>query len=300
MRTLLYDPTLDLILDDTHLTLLTRQLAYLTSIPGGIDLDGHHYSWQSRAEWRAMLGWSIHRISRVIRRGVDLGIIIRRQLVDNRRAYRLDADRLRELYAEAHLSLPDWLERIAPEIWDAEDEVEAAIAVDVIASERVSYPQEHALESTHALTPESTHASTPSMTETTSIDHDDDDISHPHFETTETESERIRAASDHRCMSAECTRDALDVDEPIRQCARHWISSMPELLTGWRSAGVAARTYTDDPEQIKDRLADMRRRRHESDVTAENRPPRSISRRCCAFHSSWEPGCRSRRRPTRY
>ena len=42
---IIYDTELDAVLDDTHLAIMVRQIAWLCTIDGGLDIEGHHYTW---------------------------------------------------------------------------------------------------------------------------------------------------------------------------------------------------------------------------------------------------------------
>ena len=104
-----YDPDLYRVLDDVHLTLFTRQLAFLLRLKGGMEYQGHHWVWQTRAEWADMFGWNERHITRTIQRGVDAELIVRKQMFDNRRLYRLCFEELQSMYEEAGFAPAEWL-----------------------------------------------------------------------------------------------------------------------------------------------------------------------------------------------
>ena len=105
-----YDGELYGLLRDLQLAIFIRQLATLLNLDGrGVDYKGEWWTYQTRQDWAAMFVWSERQVSRAIRRGIESGVLVRQQLMDNRRLYRLDADALRGLYAEQGKAIPAWL-----------------------------------------------------------------------------------------------------------------------------------------------------------------------------------------------
>ena len=107
----------DLVLGNTRLALMVRQLHYLLGLEGGTYHDGHHWIWQSREEWLNIFGWGNERaVRRVIEAGRKLGVIVvHRRGVQKSNLYRLDYHQLHRMFIQADTPLPDWFPVDIPE-----------------------------------------------------------------------------------------------------------------------------------------------------------------------------------------
>ena len=100
----------DLVLDNTRLTLMVRQLHYLLGLEGGVTHGGYHWIYQSHGGWLDTFGW---RSERAVRRVVDAGrktgvIVVLRRGSQLSNLYRLDYLELHRRFISADTPFPDW------------------------------------------------------------------------------------------------------------------------------------------------------------------------------------------------
>ena len=93
------------------LGVFVRQLHHLLTIPGGRNIVGYHWTYQTHDDLARMFPWwSKWQIrDRVLKDARKQGVLVTRRQQHGGQLYRLDYDLLNRLFDEVGEPLPDWL-----------------------------------------------------------------------------------------------------------------------------------------------------------------------------------------------
>ena len=116
-----YDQRLASALRSDAAALLVAYIARCLSVPGGLDTsDGHHWTWQSQADFLAAFPhWPQRTLARILKRVTESGVLVARRRSRLPTLYRIDAERYEMLICQNGISafhyadlaphdMPDW------------------------------------------------------------------------------------------------------------------------------------------------------------------------------------------------
>lgn len=106
-----YEPDLAVVLESDRMALLVSHISFLLSLKGsGKDFDGHHWVYVCTGDLREIFPtWSPRSLTRWVTLGVQKGVIVTARRNGYPTFYRIDFQRLRDLYEQKGMAAPDWI-----------------------------------------------------------------------------------------------------------------------------------------------------------------------------------------------